>query len=47
MPVAKGLEPVEARRCAAEAESVVWALIVIMIALSIFGTFVFWDRLGG
>jgi len=47
MPVAKGLQPAEARRCAAEAESMVWALIVIMVGLVAFGTFVFVARLGG
>ena len=46
MPVAKGLQPAEARRCAAEAESMVWALIVIMVGLIGFGTFVFVARLG-
>jgi hypothetical protein len=47
IPVAKGLQPEEARRCAAEAESMVWALIVIMVGLIVFATFVFVARLGG
>ncbi len=47
MPVAKNLQPAEARRCAAEAESMVWALIVIMVGLIAFGIFIFVDRLGG
>ena len=45
MAVSKGLHPVEARRCAAETESLVWALIVIMVALIAFGTFLFVARL--
>jgi hypothetical protein len=47
MPVVKNLQPAEARRCAAEAESIVWALIVILVALIVFGTFVFVGRLDG
>jgi hypothetical protein len=47
MPVAKDLQPAEARRCAAETESMVWALIIIMVGLTAFGTFVFVARLGG
>jgi hypothetical protein len=47
MPVVKGLHPAEARRCAAEAETMVWALIVIMVGLIAFGTFVFVARIGG
>jgi hypothetical protein len=31
----------EARRCAAEAESLAWALIVILVALTVFGTYLF------
>ena len=41
MAVAKGLHPAEARRCAAEMESIVWAMIVILLALSGFGIFLF------
>jgi hypothetical protein len=41
MPVTKGLPPAEAHRCAAEAESIVWTLIVVMIVLIIFSTFLF------
>ena len=47
MPVEKGLAPIEARRCAAEAESLVWALIVIMLGLTAFGTFRLIVSLGG
>jgi len=48
MPVAKGLQPSEARRCAAEVESMVWALIVIMVGLiGRVRHFVFVARLGG
>jgi len=46
MAMLKNLETAEARRCAAEAESMVWALIVIMVGLIGFGTFVFVARLG-
>lgn len=45
MPVVKGLPPAEARRCAAEAESMVWALIVILVGLIAFGAFIFVARL--
>ena len=41
MPVTKGLQPAEARRCAAEAESIVWALIVILVLLVALVAFVF------
>jgi hypothetical protein len=41
MAIAKGLHPAEARRCAAEMESIVWAMIVILLALSGFGIFLF------
>ena len=47
MPVAKNLHPMEARRCAAEAESMVWAMIVILIALIAFGAFLFVAQLAG
>jgi heme/copper-type cytochrome/quinol oxidase subunit 2 len=46
MPVAKGLPPAEAHRCAAEAETIVWTLIIIMIVLIVFSTFVFVASLG-
>ncbi len=41
MAVPKGLSQMEARRCAAEAESLAWALIVILVALTVFGTYLF------
>ena len=47
MPVTKGLAPAEARRCAAEAESLVWALIVIMLGLIAFGAIEFVVSLSG
>jgi hypothetical protein len=47
MAVTKGLQPAEARRCAAEAEALVWALIVVMVGLVGIGIFAFVDRLGG
>jgi hypothetical protein len=47
MAIPKGLSPVEERRCAAEAESVAWALIVILVALTIFGTYLFVVKLAG
>jgi hypothetical protein len=47
MSVAKGVPPVEVRRCAAEVESIVWALTIIMIALIAFSTFLFVSSLGG
>jgi hypothetical protein len=47
MAVAKGLQPAEARRCAAEAETIVWAMIVIMVGLIGFGTFLFLAKVGG
>jgi hypothetical protein len=47
MLVTKGLAPVEPRRCSAEAESLVWALIVIMLGLIAFGIVEFVTRLGG
>jgi hypothetical protein len=46
MPFAKHLQPAEERRCAAEAESIVWALIVIMIGLIAFSSFMFLASLG-
>ena len=47
MPVAKNLHPMEAPCCAAEAGSMVWAMIVILIALIAFGAFLFVAQLGG
>lgn len=44
MAVVKGLVPEEARRCTAEAESVCWAMIVILLALIGFGAYVFIAR---
>jgi hypothetical protein len=47
MAVAKGLHPAEARRCAAETESICWAMIVILLALIGFAAFIFLEQLGG
>jgi hypothetical protein len=47
MAVAKGLHPSEARRCAAETESIVWAMIVILVGLIGFVTFLFVVTVGG
>jgi hypothetical protein len=44
--LAKDLSPVEARRCAAETETLVWALILIMLALVGFGGFLFISGIG-
>jgi hypothetical protein len=47
MAVLKGLHPTEARRCAAESETVVWAMIIILLALTAVGGFLFVDRIAG
>ena len=46
MAVVKGLPPAEARRCAAEAESICWVLVVVIVGLTAFGTFLFVSSLG-
>jgi hypothetical protein len=47
MAIAKHLHPAEARRCAAESESIVWAMIVILLGLTGFATFLFLASVGG
>ena len=47
MAVVEGLQPSEARRCAAETESIVWAMIVVLVALIGFVTLLFMGTLGG
>jgi hypothetical protein len=46
MAVLKNLSPIEARRCAAESESICWVLIAVIIALTGFGVFLFVTSLG-
>jgi hypothetical protein len=46
MAITKGLHPQEARRCAAESESICWALIWILLALVGVGGFLFMSSLG-
>ena len=47
MAVVDGLHPSEVRRCAAETESIVWAMIVILVALIGFVTLLFMVTVGG
>ena len=41
MAIAKDLPPTEVRRCAAETESICWVLVVVIVALTAFGVFLF------